>query len=499
MPHPPAVVIVGGGASGSLAAIHLLRAPANGAPLEVVLVDRDGRHALGQAYATTDPRHLLNACAEKMSAVDGDPGHLLAWAHANGLDVAGSDFLPREAYGRYLRHVLDTEARRAAPERRLTRVTGTACSLARPATGRPLHVRLTDGRVIEGDALVLATGNPSPATPPGLIGHTGERYIADPWAPGALGRVRDGAVLVMGTGLTMVDIALTVTGTDPRAVVYAVSRHGLLPRPHRHPSPPPVPAPVPEGPLTLARLLRAVRSAVRDNDGDWHAVVDGLRPRVPDLWSRLAPGDQRRFLRLVARYWEIHRHRLAPATAALVDELRATGRLRVLRGQVVSAVHTAGPIGAAGPANAIGPVGAAGVIGPVGAAGAANAVGISGVTCSPDGLTVAVEDGDVRRDLRVDWLVNGTGPASGADRDPFLARLLADGVIRPGPLGLGLDADGDGAVLDTTGRPSDHVFTLGPPLRGKWYETTAVPEIRAQAAALAPRLIEAVTHPAALR
>ncbi|MEV6986458.1 FAD/NAD(P)-binding protein [Sphaerisporangium sp. NPDC051017] len=466
MPHPPAVVIVGGGASGTLAAIHLLRAPANGAPLEVVLIDRDGRHALGQAYSTTDPRHLLNACAEKMSAADGDPGHLLAWAHANGLDVAGSDFLPREAYGRYLRHVLDTEARRAAPERRLTQVTGTACSLARPASGRPVHVRLTDGRVIEGDAVVLATGNPSPATPPALVGHTGERYIADPWAPGALGRIRDGAVLVMGTGLTMVDIALTVTSGDPRAVVYAVSRHGLLPRPHRHPSPPPVPAPVPEGPLTLTRLLRAVRTAVRDNGGDWHAVVDGLRPRVPELWSRLAPDDQRRFLRLVARYWEVHRHRLAPATAALVDELRATGRLRVLRGQVAGAVHSGGA---------------------------------AGVTGSRDALTVAVQDGGVRRDLRVGWLVNGTGPASGVDRDPFLARLLADGVVRPGPLGLGLDADAGGAVLDAEGRPSDRVFTLGPPLRGKWYETTAVPEIRAQAAVLAPRLVEAVTRPAALR
>ncbi|MEU9883933.1 FAD/NAD(P)-binding protein [Sphaerisporangium sp. NPDC051011] len=464
MPHPPAVVIVGGGASGTLAAIHLLHAPANGAPLEVVLIDRDGRHALGQAYSTTDPRHLLNACAEKMSAVDGDPGHLLAWAHANGLDVAGSDFLPREAYGRYLRHVLDTEARRAAPERRLTQVTGTACSLACPASGRPVHVRLTDGRVIEGDAVVLATGNPSPATPPALVGHTGERYIADPWAPGALGRIRDGAVLVMGTGLTMVDIALTVTSADPRAVVYAVSRHGLLPRPHRHPSPPPVPAPVPEGPLTLTRLLRAVRTAVRDNGGDWHAVVDGLRPRVPELWSRLAPDDQRRFLRLVARYWEVHRHRLATATAALVDELRATGRLRVLRGQVTGAVHAGGA-----------------------------------ATGSRDALTVAVQDGGFRRDLRVGWLVNGTGPASGVDRDPFLARLLADGVVRPGPLGLGLDADAGGAVLDAEGRPSDRVFTLGPPLRGKWYETTAVPEIRAQAAVLAPRLVEAVTRPAALR
>ncbi|MFB9840331.1 hypothetical protein, partial [Actinoallomurus acaciae] len=40
--------------------------------------------------------------------------------------------------------------------------------------------------------------------------------------------------------------------------------------------------------------------------------------------------------------------------------------------------------------------------------------------------------------------------------------------------------------------PHERIFALGPPLRGLRYETTAIPEIRAQAAALAPRVLHAV-------
>ncbi|WP_271221264.1 FAD/NAD(P)-binding protein [Streptosporangium carneum] len=445
------VAVVGGGASGALTAVHLLRrARTCGTALEVALIDQHGRHATGQAYSTTDPHHLLNARADRMSALEDDPGHLLRWARENGLEATGSDFLPREAYGRYLRHVLETAQAQASPGRRVTRVTGTVRALTQRGHDRPVRVRLADGREIDADAVVLATGNPATAARPPLADGAETRYVADPWAPGALAGIGDGAaVLVMGTGLTMVDIAVTVTRAFPETTVYAVSRRGLLPRRHRCPFPPPVDVPLADGPLRLAGLLRDVRAAVRDNGGDWRGVVDGLRPRVPDLWARLSVDDQRRFLNLAARYWEVHRHRIPPATASRVAELRATGRLRVLRGQVSAAAP------------------------------------------GPGGLAVRVGGEDAVGELHVGWLVNGTGPAS-VTRDPFLARLFADGLARPDPLRLGLDADAGGSVLDASGRPNPRIFTLGPPLRGKRYETTAIPEIRAQAAALAPRLVEVI-------
>lgn len=437
---------MGGGASGTLTAVHLLhRAHARGASLHVALVDRFGRHGTGQAYATCDPRHLLNVPLARMSALADDPGHLLRWSRGLRLDPEPSDFLPRGLYGRYLREVLADAARRGGPALRVTQVTSTVASITRPGLGRPLRTHLANGGRIDADAVVLATGNRAPTALPQVT--PGRRYVPDPWAPGALTAIRDGApVLMVGMGLTMADVAITVTNAHPDTVVYALSRHGLLPRPH--PPIPAAPAPValPTGPLTLAELLRAVRVAVHDNDGEWHGVIDALRPCVPLLWERLSVEDRRRFLCLVARYWEIHRHRLPPATASRLTELRAAGRLRLIRGRLLSA------------------------------------------TTDRDGVTARI-GGDVSTELRAGWLINATGPCQDVMQDPFLAGLFECGLARPDPLRLGVDAAPDGAVLDASRRPHERIFTLGPPLRGLRYETTAIPEIRAQAAALADRLI----------
>jgi uncharacterized NAD(P)/FAD-binding protein YdhS len=422
--------------------------------MRITLIDQHGRHALGQAYATTDPHHLLNSRVDRMSAVDGESGHLLSWARATGLDVTGSSYLPRVLYGRYLREVL--AAAEDPPARSLHRVTGTATTLHGEHT-----VELSDGRRIEADAVVLALGNRVPAPLPGLAAHP--RYVADPWPAGALTSTCDGApVLILGTGLTMVDVALTVTRAHPESVVYALSRHALLPR--AHPSHPAVPVsvPVPDGALRVADLLPAVRRAVQENPDNWHGVVDGLRPHVQALWNRLDHDERRLFLRRVARYWEIHRHRIPPASAAAIADLRASGRLRVLRGSLIEVTPAADRLRVR-----------------------ADLEGLDGLD-DLDGL-----DGTAS-ELDVGWLVNATGPGADVTADPFLAGLIAAGLARPDPLRLGLDTDPDGAVLDIGGRPNEQVFALGPLRRGALYETTAIPEIRAQAAALASRLLHAV-------
>ncbi|MBT2231886.1 FAD/NAD(P)-binding protein [Nonomuraea sp. NEAU-A123] len=444
----PSVAVVGGGASGALTAIHLLRlARTSWTPVAVTLLDQHGRHALGQAYATTDPHHLLNTRADRMSALHDEPDHLLTWARIAGLDVNGSSYLPRTIYGRYLRDVLTVAE--DPPNRPLHRVTATAVALDGDHA-----VRLANGRRIDADAVVLALGNRSPAPVPGLIAHP--RYVADPWAGGALTGIGDGApVLVLGTGLTMVDVALTVTRAHPGTVVYALSRHALLPRPHLPQPASPVPVTVPDEPLRVADLLATTRRAVRESGGDWHGVMEGLRPHAQALWRRLGPGERRLFLRRVARYWEIHRHRIPPASAAAIADLRARGRLRLLRGSLIETKPAAG------------------------------------------GLRVRADLDGTMTDLDVGWLVNATGPSADVTTDPFLASLITAGMARPDPLRLGLDAGPDGAVLDAAGRPSDRLFTLGPLLRGTLYETTAVPEIRAQAAALAPRLVEVAASHAA--
>jgi uncharacterized NAD(P)/FAD-binding protein YdhS len=450
----PVIAIVGGGASGTLAAVHLLRAAApRHHGLRIALIDRLGRHGLGQAYATSHPDHLLNAPAGRMSALAGHPGHLTSWAGQAGL--GGQEFLPRRDFGRYLRALLADAERRAHPLGRVTDITGDVVAIRPNATGRPLRLVLA-GASLDADLVVLATGHQPPAWPVPVPGSA--RCIADPWAPGALEAIRDGRPLaILGTGLTMLDVAIAVTSGNPGTVVHAVSRHGLLPQVHRGMPASGgaaiwLPALADTGPVRLADLSWQVRTAMTSRPQHWQDVVDALRPHVPSLWRRLPAEDQRRFLRHLARYWEVHRHRMAPATARHATRLCGTGRLSVQPGRVTA------------------------------------------VTAEADQLRVRVEHAGTVTELEVGWLVNGTGPGADVTRspDPLLRDLLGQGLARPDPHRLGLDANLTGALRDSSGQPSPTIFTLGPTLRGVRYETTAIPEIRDQSAALAGQLMAAI-------
>lgn len=450
----PVIAVIGAGASGTLAVIYLLREVAGQQlPLRVALIDRHGRHGLGQAYSTAHPAHLLNSPASMMSALTADPGHLVRWAERGGIEYDG--FLPRSAYGRYLRDLLAQAERAALPAARVGHITSEVVAIRpiRHGSGsRALRLHLAaDGR-IDADLAVLATGNLPPAPPCPVP--DGCRYIADPWEPGALLPAMDGSpVILVGTGLTMVDVAIALTDANPRTAVHAVSRHALLPRAHRWPPPPASatrkaairrrPAPV-----RLTRLIRDIRVSAQHAD-DWQRVVDAFRPQIPHLWEQLPEADKRLFLRHAARYWEVHRHRLPPSTAHQASTLMAAGRLSVLRGHVA-------------------------------AASAANG-----------GVRVRIDHDGTSTDLAAGWLVNCTGPAADitATADPLLHSLLDAGLARPDPLRLGLDTDSHGGLRDARGRPSSNMFTLGPLLRGRWYETTAIPEIRDQAAVLARFLL----------
>jgi uncharacterized NAD(P)/FAD-binding protein YdhS len=452
------VAVIGGGASGALTATYLLRAAAAARiPLRIALIDRHGQHGLGQAYATVNPAHLLNSPADRMSAVVHDPGHLARWAAANGIRHDG--FLPRPAFGRYLRELLADAERLAGPTATVTRITSDVVGLTANGLHRPLRLHLAaDGR-LDADAAVLATGNRTPAAPCPVP--ASPRYVGDPWVPGALDGVADGSpVVILGTGLTMLDVAISLTGAHPETVVHAVSRHALLPREHRCPPDgavqPPVRPAFDASPVDLSGLIRHVRVAAAQAPDGWQDVVDALRPHVPGLWQRLSPADKRRFLGHVARYWEVHRHRMPPATARRIDQLRSAGRLSVLPGRLIA------------------------------------------VSDQPAGLCVRIEQGARVLEVSAGWLINATGPAPDvtATRDPLLRGLLDAGLARPDPLRLGIEADARGALLTVSGTPSDRIFTLGPPLRGQLYETTAIPEIRDQAAALAVRLLAACRAPA---
>ncbi|XVU23617.1 FAD/NAD(P)-binding protein [Actinoplanes sp. CA-054009] len=415
------VAVVGGGCAGVLATRELLR----GGDDRVVLIE-PGEPGGGLAYGSARPWHLLNSRAGAMSADPDDLGHFTRWSGGTP-----DDFRPRTEYGRYLRSVFSGTV--AAFGDRLE---------VRPARARALvtgGLTLDDGSTVRADEVVVATGNPAPAQPAARPDHPD--YIADPWAPGVLDAIpSDVPVMLVGAGLTAIDVALTLTADRDRdAPITAVSRRGQLPLTHTAVAAPPV-GPALDDCTTLRDVVRAVRAEAA-RAGDWRAVVDGLRPYLDQLWTALTPDEQEAFLRHLARPWECHRHRMAPSVGARVAELRAEGRLEVRAGGIRS--MTAPPAG---------------------------------------GLLVELEAG-------VQWfgaVINCAGPGRlPAAAGGFVGSLLDTGQARVGPHGLGLDIDDAGHLIGADGQTRDNLWLIGPLRRGARWETTAVPEIRAQARVLA--------------
>ncbi len=78
--------------------------------------------------------------------------------------------------------------------------------------------------------------------------------------------------------------------------------------------------------------------------------------------------------------------------------------------------------------------------------------------------------------FQVARVVNCSGPACDYDRipHPLIRNLLAEGLVRPDPLRLGLDVTTTCAVRDRQGAISRRLFAVGPVTRGAFWEMTAV-------------------------
>ena len=420
------VVIVGGGFSGAMLAARLAeRGQAS------TLIERGDAFGPGVAYSTLNDAHRLNVRAGRMSAVLDRPDDFTDWLTAHHPDQANANgFAPRRLYGLYVRDRL--AAVEAAHPGLIRRVTGAAIAVE----GR--SAILSTGERIEGCAVVLATGNPAPRTTP-----TREdgRIIANPWTPDALTPVQpDDDVLILGAGLTMVDVLLTLSSQGWRGRATAVSRRGLLPRAHgpHHDAPIDLPPEALSGPLS-ARLATARRLAEAQG---WRRVMEGYRPITLDLWRTAADAERARFLRHLRPWWDVHRHRLAPEIAAELDRLLAARRLTVQAGRIRS------------------------------------------VEASAEGAALYLTTRDGPQTLSAPWLIDCTGPGHDAMTAPLTAGLIAEGRARLAPSRLGLDLDDVGRVLRADATPDPDLYVLGPPARAAFWETIAVPDIRQRIEAL---------------
>lgn len=454
---PRSIVVIGGGFSGAMVTAHLLRRSHDPA-LRVTLVNKSGPLARGVAYGTRHSDHVLNVPAGRMSAFPGEEDHFLRFAQARIPSTTGGAFVPRTLYGDYLGSIVE-EAAQQVPGR-FEAVSDEAREVRWNADTSRARVTLASGRVLEAEHVALALGNYTPSNPslPDPSAFASARYARDPWAPGALANVRpDEPVLLIGTGLTMLDVALQVASVARSAPLVAISRRGLTPLPHRDHGAPPsyghLPPDLVAGEPSAVDYLRAVRRHTRQlaRAGiDWREVVASLRPVTPRLWQALSTRERARFLRHLRPYWDVHRHRVAPELWQRFHALRETGQLDVHAARLLGLAEVSGGIDA----------------------------------------TFRLRGRKEQATFRAGWVINCTGPEGDvrALKDPLLSSLMANGYARADALGLGLDVDDSLSLLTRDGTPSPWLSLVGPLLKGTWWEATAVPELRVHASRLAARL-----------
>jgi uncharacterized NAD(P)/FAD-binding protein YdhS len=450
------IAIVGGGFSGTMVAVQLLRHATK--PVHIKLIERSTTVGRGVAYATHYASHVLNVPAGSMGAFPDDPGHFLSKTLEEGRlkGIDGESFVPRKIYGQYIERVLSEALCDAHPDVTFDRIAEDAIGID-VTSDEWAHIKFDDGRGLIADKVVLAIGNLPPADPPipDTAFYHSHRYFSRAWSDTALRWLfPDQPVLLLGSGLTCVDVITALREQGHKGLIHVVSRRGLLPHVHR---PAATIEPFLKGPDAqkgvrwLVYRIRQEATEAMAQGQDWRAVFDSLRPVTRDLWTNLSIDEKRRFLRHMRPFWETHRHRCAPAAFHTVADMLRTGQVVLHAGQVSRYVETR------------------------------------------DGVEVEIarrmKAGSAH--LNVSRVINCTGPLSDYRKlqQPLMRDLMVQGAITPDELNQGLAVTPTGSLIDADGKAGGLLYTLGPPAKGTFWECTAVPEIRAQALELAKLLL----------
>lgn len=456
------ILIIGGGLSGTMLAVQLLRLPGQ---CRILIIEPRAELGRGEAYSAVELGHTLNGNAARMSVDPDNPDDLTQWlsAHiaAGGWPESAEQnvpvselFPPRGLFGVYVQQRL-AEARVVGARHGSTVEHVRAEVVDLQTDVDSVQMSLSNGQTLRGAYAVLATGMFPAARTPQKESSGLNAAALDPWDVAAMRQLDpQSTVLIIGSGLTMVDAVVSLEQAGHRGPIEVFSRHGLLPHVRRQP-----PAWVDflaedQSIRTPRQLLRELRRHCREAIAqgiDWQAPLDTVRAHIGRLWSQATDVQRRQFVRHVRPWWESHHHRSPPLSAALVERLYHEGRLRIQAASFQGLEPVAG-----------------------------------------EGVSIRIR----RRGEAESCVVQGAAliNSSGIEYDwrrvarPLPQQLLARGLVRPGPLALGIAAKEDGAVLDAEGQAGGRLFAMGPPLRGMWWESTAVTDVALQAKALAAQL-----------
>lgn len=448
------IVIIGGGFSGTIAAVNLGRL--SKVPLHICVVDNNRGACRGIAYNTRTASHLLNVVARNMSALADQPNHFVEWlaTRADYMDEPVASlrerFMPRRVYGEYLHSLFQWTSALLTEEKevRFEHLNDQAEQIT--VDGQNIGVSLAGGRTIIADKVILALGNqpPVPFRLKGLNANS-PKYIGDPWL-GWESKLpeKDQDLLIIGTGLTTVDTILSLQDMGWRGKIYAVSRNGWLPLSHFKGVDYPDWGGGPDRPVQLRPLLELFHRHYREAKAQGinpAILVDKLRPHTQRIWQDFSVMEKKQFSRHLRTRWNVTRHRIAPEIHQRLQKSIAANQLMVLKGRLRECEE------------------------------------------SENAMQIAVESGGVRRNLTVGAVINCTGPQENylPSNSKLLNDMLAQGLIEPDEMNMGIKVQQNFAVVDCMGRASESIYALGSIMKGTLWESIAVPELRSQAFRLA--------------
>jgi uncharacterized NAD(P)/FAD-binding protein YdhS len=442
---PLNIVVIGGGFTGVAFVIHAIRACPAGVDLDFTIVEPSAELGRGIAYGTSDPLHRINVPSDRMSLFAGDSTHATRWlkehdaVDTGSSDGQGSYYVSRARYGEYVAATLDDVVADAAPHVRARHRRASATGVRKIESG--YEVTLADGSQLDAHRVALCFGH-TPSKPPGIIDEQAlhdPRLITHPWATDALQAISPHAsVLLVGTGLTMADVAVTLIERAHTGPITAISRRGLRAQPHGifsdaadflDNAAPPASA------LELVRKLR--RRIARDGARiGWQPAADSLRFDLPQIWNALPAREQNRVVRRLLPFWDVHRFRIAPQIHAAIERAIESGQMSVVT------------------------------------------AGIVGISCVAGRLSASLRrPGGTHETQAFDAVVFCTGPARDIDRNPLVKSLLEGGLARLDAVRIGLDTDLQSQLRNADGEVSPGLLAFGPMTRGSFGEMTGAPDI----------------------
>ena len=453
------VVIAGGGFCGVMTLINLIDQSKN--KINITLVNKGYPLARGIAYKTYSDLHLLNVETRNMSAFHDCPDHFLLWClnHKN-IDFQKEElpftYLPRNLYGKYLEEIFE-EKTKNIPENITLQIINDEVTDIEKNNSR-LIVKTLSGKNIAADKFLLATGNCEPG-PPMLNDKAflkSKNYFSNPWTEKAVIEIEeDQTVLIIGAGLTMVDVIIGLREKNFTGKIIALSPHGYKILPHRKLAPQPYILNELVPPYKLENLFRLFYKHIREarrRGLSGETVVDAIRLRTQEIWQHLSLDDKKKFMMHLRHLWGVARHRLPVDLHQQIQQLIKEEKLEIIAGRIRE------------------------------------------ITETENGFEIKIRK---RKDqsekiLKVKRIINCTGPETDIrkQKSPLFESLLKKRMIRPDAMNLGIETTSDGNVIDEKNIVSNQIFAIGSLLKGKLWESTAIPELRFQAHQMAKNILK---------